>query len=117
MKELFVRRESTINLRDKPELVIRSVNSALKGKNSLRLLGSVLWNSLPIEIREDHSTLSFVSKIKQWKLIACPGTVCKSYIGRVVYIKVSEYHSILTTTSKHSMKKLNVLTNFGISVL
>ena len=75
----------------KPELVIPSVNSVLKGKNSLRYFGSVIWNSLPTEIREDHSILSFVTKIKQWKPIACPCTICKSYIGRVGYIKVSDY--------------------------
>ena len=65
LKELFVRRESIISLRSKPELVIPSVNSVLKGKNALRYFGSVIWNSLPIEIREGHSILSFVIKIKQ----------------------------------------------------
>ena len=91
LKELFVRRESTISLRSKPELVIPSVNSVLKGKNSLKYFGSVIWNSLPIEIREGHSILSFVAKIKQLKPFACPCTICKSYIGRVGYIKVSDY--------------------------
>ena len=56
MKELFVKRESTISLQSKPELLIPSVNSVLKGKNC----GSIIWNLLPIEIREDHSTSSFV---------------------------------------------------------
>ena len=91
LKELFVRRESTLSLRSKLELVIPSVNSVLKGKNSLRYFGSVIWNSLLIEIREDDSISSFVAKIKQWKPIACPCTICKSYIGRVGYIKVSGY--------------------------
>ena len=80
-----------ISLRSKPELVIHSVNSILKSKNSKRYFGSVIWNSLPIDIREDHSISSFVTKIKQWKPIACPCTICKSYIGRVGYIKVSDY--------------------------
>ena len=44
LKELFVRRESAITLRYKPELVILSVNSVLKGKNSLRYFVSVIWN-------------------------------------------------------------------------
>ena len=52
LKELFVKRESTISLRSKPELVIPSINSVLKGKNSLRYFSSVIWNSLPIKIRE-----------------------------------------------------------------
>ena len=86
-----MKRESAISLRSKPELVIPSVNSILKGKSSLRYFGSIIWDSLPTEIREDHSISSFVTKIKQWKPIACPCTICKSYIGRVVYIKVSDY--------------------------
>ena len=36
VKGLFVKRESTISWRSKPELGIPSVNSVLKGKNSLR---------------------------------------------------------------------------------
>ena len=91
LKELFVRRESIISLRSKPELVIPSVNSVLKGKKKLRYFGSVIWNSLPIEIREGHSIFSFVSKIKQWKPISCPCTIWKSYRGRVGYIKVTDY--------------------------
>ena len=91
LKELFVKRESTISLRSKTELVILSVNSVLKGKNSLRYFGCVIWNSLHIEIREDHSISSFVTKIKQWKPTASPWTIYKSYIGRVGYIKVSDY--------------------------
>ena len=65
LKELFVKTESTISLRSKPELVIPSLNSILKGKNSQRYLGSVIWNSLPIEIRQDLSISSYVTKIKQ----------------------------------------------------
>ena len=38
LKELFVKRESTTSLRSKPELVITTVNSVLKGKNSLTIL-------------------------------------------------------------------------------
>ena len=91
MKELILRRESAINLRSKPELVIPTVNYVPKGKKSLRYFGFVIWNSLPIEIRKDHSIFSFVTKVKQWKLIACPRTVCKRYIGKIGYIKVSDY--------------------------
>ena len=90
LKELFVKRESTISLLSKPEFVIYSVNSILKGKNSLRYFGSVIWSLLPIENSEDHSISSFITKIKQWKPIACPCTICRSYVGRVGYIKVSD---------------------------
>ena len=91
LKELLVKRESNISLQSKPELVIPSANSILTAKNSIRYFGSVIWNSLPIEIREDHLILLFVTKTKQWKPTACPCTICKMYIGRVGYIKVSDY--------------------------
>ena len=93
------------------------MNTVLKGKNSLRYFGSVIWSLLPIEIREYHSISSFVTKIKQWKPIACPCTTCKRYLGRVGYIKVSDYQSILTTASKHLIKELTILKIFGISAL
>ena len=91
LKELLVKTENTISLRSKSELVIPSVNSILKGKNSIRYFCSVIWNSLPIEIGEDHSISSFVTKIKQWNPITCPCIICKRYISRVGYIKVSDY--------------------------
>ena len=54
LKELFVRKESTVNLQSKPDLLIPSVNFTLKGKkNSFRYFGPVILNSVPIEIRED----------------------------------------------------------------
>ena len=87
LKELLVKTESTISLRSKSELVIPSVNSILKGKNSIRSFDSVIWNSLPLEIWE-YLISSFVTK-KQRKPITC--TICKSYIGRDGYIKVSDY--------------------------
>ena len=43
LKELFVKRENTISLRSKPELVIPSVNSILKGKNDSLFLKKKLW--------------------------------------------------------------------------
>ena len=61
LKELFVKEESTISLWSSTELAIPSVNSVVKGKNSLRYFGSVIWNLLPIEIAEDHSTSSFAT--------------------------------------------------------
>ena len=71
--------------------MIPSVNSVLKSKNSSKYFGAVIWNSLTIETGEDHSILSFVSKMKQWKPAACPYTSCGNYIFRVGYIKVSDY--------------------------
>ena len=91
LKQLFVKRENTISFRSKPELAIPSMNSILKGTDSLRYFGSVICNLLLIEIRQDHSISSFVRKIKQWKQVTCSCKIYKSYIGRVGYINVSDY--------------------------
>ena len=52
LKELLVKRESTISLPSKPELVILSVNSVLKGKNFLRYFGSLMWNSFQLKLEK-----------------------------------------------------------------
>ena len=43
LKELFVKRKSTISLRSKPELKIPSLNSVLKGKNCLGYFGYMFF--------------------------------------------------------------------------
>ena len=91
LKQLFVKRENTISFRSKPELAIPSMNSILKGADSLRYFGSLICNLLLIEIRQDHSISSFVKKIKQWKQVTCSCKIYKSYICRVGYINVSDY--------------------------
>ena len=55
--------------------------------------------------------------VKQWKPLACPCAICKSYIVRVGYIKVSDYYSISITALKHLRKELEILKIRGISVL
>ena len=46
----FVRSSYDFSLQSQQDLLISSLNSVLKGKNSLRYLGSVIWNSLPNEM-------------------------------------------------------------------
>ena len=48
------------SLQYQPDLIILSVNSILKVKNTLRCFGYKIWNSLTIEIRESK-TLSILS--------------------------------------------------------
>ena len=48
------------SLQYQPDLIILSVNSILKGKNTMRCFGYKIWNSLTIEIRESK-TLSVLS--------------------------------------------------------
>ena len=74
-----------------------------------RYFGSIIWNSLPIEIREDLILWS-VTKIKQWERMTCPCTIWKSYKGRVLLKYLN--HGLKTFD-----KSLKILKIFGISVL
>ena len=80
---IFVRISHNVNFRSKPDLLIPSVDSVLKGKHSLRYLGSLMWNSLPINIRNSESLSIFKAKIKVWKLDNCTCKLCKEYLNGV----------------------------------
>ena len=60
--DLLAQSSHDASLQYQPDLIILSVNSILKGKNTLRCFGYKIWNSLTIEIRESK-TLSVLS----WK--------------------------------------------------
>ena len=84
--DLFIRSSHDISLRSRADLVAPSVNSVYKGKNSLRYLGSIIWNSLPIEIRDSETLFAFKSKIKVWYPDNCECRLCKEYIEGVGFI-------------------------------
>ena len=84
--DLFIRKSHDISLRSQSDLIVPSVNSVYKGKNSLRYLGSITWNSLPIEIRNSETLSVFKSKIKVWYPDSCECRLCKEYIEGVGFI-------------------------------
>ena len=84
--DIFVRTSHSVNLRSKPDLLIPSVKSVLKGKNSLRYFGSLMWNSLPNNIKNSESLSVFKAKIKSWKPDNCACRLCKTYLNGVGFI-------------------------------
>ena len=64
--EYFVRNNHNYNLRSESELLLPNVDTVFKGQNSVSYFGSVIWNSIPFEIRKASSYQIFRSKIKQW---------------------------------------------------
>jgi len=85
IKDLFP--INTNRYKDNNDLMIPSVNTELKGKNSLRYLGPVIWNSIPSDIRNVKSLSVFESKIKQWKP-DCPCRLCKSFVQGVGFSNI-----------------------------
>jgi len=75
------------NLRSNGMLQIPSVNTVLKGNNSLKYFGAIVWNSIPSEIKNLDSLSSFKLKIKQWKH-DCKCRLCNDYIKNVGFVNL-----------------------------
>ena len=57
--DLFVRNNNT---RAKSDFIIPQINTVLKGSNSIRYYGPVIWNSVPAEIKYVNSLQTFKNK-------------------------------------------------------
>ena len=64
LSEVFVRNNHNYNLHPISELTVPSINTVLKGQNSISYFGSVIWKSIPAELREINSFQVFKSEIK-----------------------------------------------------
>ena len=66
---------------------IRSKVGTVKGENSLRIFGPIVWNNmLPISIKECSTLIEFKKSIKSWIPENCPCRLCKTYVQGLGYI-------------------------------
>jgi len=89
LKELFVKRNDNYNLRSESELVVPGINTVTRGKKSIRYFGSILWNSIPSNIRNIEIFEVFKKEIKKWRPINCPCQLCKNYVGNLGFVNIS----------------------------
>ena len=71
------------------DLLVPSVKTVIKGKDSAKYLGAVTWNSVPSHIRQQDSLEKFCDLIKKWKS-DCKCKLCKGYIRHVGYLQIVE---------------------------
>ena len=62
LSEFFVRNNHNYNLCSRSELTIPSINTVFKGQNSISYFGSVIWHSIPAELRSINSFQVFRSE-------------------------------------------------------
>ena len=84
---LFSEVANNYNTRSNYHLAIPLVNTVLRGKNSLRYLGPIIWNSIPLDIRGVDSFNIFKSKIRQWKPEGCQCRLCLNYVSGVGFMQ------------------------------
>ena len=81
--DLFTRNNNTYNLRSKYDFDILQVRTVLKGSNSIRYYGLIIWSLVPEEIRYTDSLEKIKNKIRRWKPNNFPCCTCKDYIANV----------------------------------
>ena len=59
--------KNLFDFKDKYTIHIPLVNTELKGKNSIRYFGAVIWNAIPINIKTATSLNDFKNRVKSWK--------------------------------------------------
>ena len=89
LSEFFVRNYHNYNLRSKSELTVPSINTVFKGQNSISYFGSIIWNSIPVELREINPFQVFKSEMKPWRPTNCPCRLCKKYIKNLGFVNIA----------------------------
>ena len=59
--------KNLFDFKDKYTIHIALVNTELKGKNSIRYFGAVIWKAILINIKTATSLNDFKNRIKSWK--------------------------------------------------
>ena len=89
LSELFVRNNHNYDLRCRSELIVPSVHTVFKGQNSISNFESVIWNSIPAELRETNSSQVFKSEIKAWRPTNCPCRLFKDCIENLYFVNIA----------------------------
>ena len=66
LRETFVPKTSSYNLRRNDTFEKRKVHSVYHGTESLSFLGSKLWDLVPVELKQLETLYSFKLKMKNW---------------------------------------------------
>ena len=89
LKDLFSVVNGNYNLRSQSDFGVPDINTVFYDANSIRYFESVIWNSLPHDLRNICDFDLFKTTIRRWKPVDCPCKLCKIYLGSLGLIAVS----------------------------
>ena len=84
MKPYFKIKEMPYNLRNGYALKLPSTNSTYYGINSVLFRACLLWNQLPLSIKQSQSLLEFKSQMKTLRNNVCTFTICRTWFCNYV---------------------------------
>ena len=77
MWSYFEEKPMSYNLRDGSKLVLRKTKPSRFGINSFRFRGSLLWNNLPVSVKNCQSLIEFKLELKNLRNIHCTCLMCR----------------------------------------
>ena len=87
MKEIFtLRHQNQYNLRNWTYFDTPKVRTLNHGSESVRYLGSKIWEIIPAYTKELDTIDKFKIAIKKWKPESCPCRLCRVYLQNIGYI-------------------------------
>ena len=89
LKDLFGVVNGNYNLRSQPYFGVPGINTVLYGANSIRYFESVIWNSLPNDLKNICNLDLLKTTIQRWKPVDCLCRLCKKYLDSLGFITVS----------------------------
>ena len=78
MKPYFIIKEIPYNLQNGCALKLPLGNSTYYGINSVLFKACLLWNRLPLSVKQSQSLLEFKSKMKALRNIVCTCAICRT---------------------------------------
>ena len=87
VKGLFqFRYDIPYNLRQRSQFHIPPVPTVFSGTESIKYLGSKIWEYILDEVKKLESLWEFKRAIKLWKHTSCPCRLCKQYFYRIGFL-------------------------------
>ena len=89
LKDLFNVANGNYNLRSQSDFGAPGINTVFYGGNSVRYFGSVIWNSVPNDLKNICDFDLFKTTIPRWKPVDSSCGLCKNYLEGLGFITVS----------------------------
>ena len=71
---------SSYNLRCGVTVNKQNIRTSKFGFETVSMIGAILWNELPAELKNEESLKPFKQKIKLWSPNNCPFKICTKFI-------------------------------------
>ena len=86
MKSIFPLSSNHYTLRKASTFQIDNIKTVRYGSETLASRGPLIWESVPIDIKNSPNLAVFKQKIKQWTPSECQCRICKHYVFQLGFV-------------------------------